>query len=435
MRIYFRRIEIAGLDHVPKTSAVIFVLNHPNALVDPVFLLCLVPRKVCFLAKAPLFRMPVLGYFVRALDALPAYRRQDQGEDVSKNLETFAAARRLLASGATIGICPEGASHDDPSMRPIKTGAARIALGAVSTGEVRDLKIVPAGLYYTSKTTFRSAALLYFGQPIEVTPVEVEPDGDLPRAAVRELSNKIEDAMRAVVLEAQHEEALSTISRAEKIFSAENESDEVESSLAGELQLRKQFVKGYTTLSERAPERLRKLEARITRFEQQLDQAGVDPEDLSPPKSGASVLGKLLTRCLVFLLLLIPSLLGIVTHFPAYRLGGFLSIRISKTEEDVISTAKIISAMLFFPLTWLIVSAVVFEFAGWLAALGTLLVLPLTGYLAMRFLEESDKFLGGLRALAFFLVRRRFFVRLLAERRAIKAEILALGQEASLVSR
>jgi glycerol-3-phosphate O-acyltransferase/dihydroxyacetone phosphate acyltransferase len=435
LRIYFRRIEIAGLENVPQKSPAIFVLNHPNALVDPVFLLCLVPRKVCFLAKAPLFRMPVIGYLVRALDALPAYRHQDQGADVSKNEETFAAARRLLASGATIGICPEGASHDDTSMRPIKTGAARIALGAVSTGEVRDLKIVPAGLYYTSKTTFRSAALLYFGKPIEVTPVALEANGELPRTPVRELSSQIESAMRGVVLEAQHEEALGTISRADKIFSAENVSDEVKPTLASELRLRKQFVKGYTTLSERAPERLRKLEARITRFEQQLDQAGVDPEDLSPPKSGASVLGKLLTRCAIFLLLLGPALFGIVIHFPAYRLGGFLSIRYSKTEEDVISTAKIISAMLFFPLTWLLVSVVVFALTGWLAALGTLIVLPLTGYVAMRFLEESDKFLGGLRALAFFLVRRRFFVRLLAERRAIKTEILSLGEEASLAAR
>ena len=241
--------------------------------------------------------------------------------------------------------------------------------------------------------------------------------------------------MRSVVLEAQHEEALSTISRAEKIFSSENESGEARPSLAIELQLRKQFVKGYVTLSERAPERLQRLEVRISRFEQQLHQAGVDPEDLSPPKSGASVFGKLLTRCLIFLLLLGPAVLGIVTHFPAYRLGGFLSIRFSKTEEDVISTAKIISAMLFFPLTWFVVSAFVFALAGWLVALLALIVLPVTGYLAMRFLEESDKFLGGLRALAFFLVRRRFFVRLLAERRAIKAEILALGEEASLETR
>ena len=157
-RVYFRRVEVAGLENVPRKSPVIFVLNHPNALVDPAFLLCLAPRKVSFLAKAPLFRIPVLGFLVRALDSLPVYRRQDEGEDISRNLETFAAARKLLAKGGTIGICPEGVSHDEPRLRPIKTGAARIALGAVSTGEVTDLKIVPAGLYYTSK---QSSAVRY----------------------------------------------------------------------------------------------------------------------------------------------------------------------------------------------------------------------------------------------------------------------------------
>ncbi|HEX6717103.1 MAG TPA: 1-acyl-sn-glycerol-3-phosphate acyltransferase, partial [Pyrinomonadaceae bacterium] len=62
LRIYFQRIEVTGVEHVPLDTPVIFVLNHPNALVDPVFLLCLAPRPVSFLAKAPLFRMPVIGY-------------------------------------------------------------------------------------------------------------------------------------------------------------------------------------------------------------------------------------------------------------------------------------------------------------------------------------------------------------------------------------
>src|SRR6267142_1724504 len=195
MRIYFRRVEVVGLEHVPLKSPAIFVLNHPNALVDPAFLLCLAPRRVSFLAKSPLFRMPILGYFVRALDCLPVYRHQDEGEDVSKNREMFVAARALLTRGGTIGICPEGVSHDEPRLRPIKTGAARIALAAVSTGEVAELKIVPAGLYYTSKTKFRSAVLLYFGKPLEVKPAEIGADGNPPRAAVRELSNSIECAL------------------------------------------------------------------------------------------------------------------------------------------------------------------------------------------------------------------------------------------------
>src|SRR6266550_5863974 len=315
LRVYFRRIEIIGLEHVPLKSPVIFVLNHPNALVDPVFLFCLAPRRVSFLAKAPLFRMPVLGFFIRALDSLPVYRRTDEGEDVSRNEETFVAARKLLAGGGTIGICPEGVSHSEPRLLPIKTGAARIALGAVSTGEVVDLKIVPAGLYYTSKTQFRSGVLLYFGKPVDVPPISLEVTGNLPRAAVRELSDRIEGALRDVILNAEQEEALQTISRAEKIFSGEAD-NEARESLAQELQLQQRFIKAYTILRERAPERLRRLELRMSRFEQELSQAGVDPDDFSAPPSPVTVLVHILIRIGVFVTLILPATLGVVVHYP-----------------------------------------------------------------------------------------------------------------------
>ncbi len=433
MRVYFRRVEVVGIEKVPRQSPVIFVLNHPNALVDPAFLLSLAPRRVSFLAKSPLFRMPVLGYLVRAMDSLPVYRRQDDGEDVSKNREMFVAARALLARGGTIGICPEGVSHDEPRLRRIKTGAARIALGAVSTGEVADLKIVPAGLYYTSKTKFRSAVLLYFGNPIDVAPVEMEADGNPPRAAVKELSNFIEGALREVMLDAEHEEALQTIRRAERIFSSEP-NEEGSESLAEELQLQQRFVKAYRVLQERAPERLRRLEVRMTRFEAELTQAGVDPEDLSPPKSTLDVFAHLLSRVLLFLVLIAPATLGFLVHYPAYRLGGYLATRISKNDDDVVSTVKILSAMLLFPLTWLLAAAAGYELEGWALALAAITLIPAAGYLAILFFEGFDKFMGGLRALAFFLVRRRFFVRLLAERKAIHSEILTLGEETANLS-
>lgn len=434
MRVYFRRVEVVGLEHVPRKSPVIFVLNHPNALVDPAFLLSLAPRRVSFLAKAPLFRMPVLSFLVRAMDCLPVYRRQDEGEDVAKNQEMFIAARKLLARGGTIGICPEGVSHDEPRLRPIKTGAARIALAAVSTGEVADLKIVPAGLYYTSKTKFRSAVLLYFGKPLEVSPVELEADGNPPRLAVRELSTRIECALREVILDAEHEEALQTITRAERIFSSEAE-EEGSESLADELQLQQRFVKAYQVLREQAPDRLRKLEVRMSRFEEELTQAGVDPDDLSPPTSTLDVFTHLITRVLLFLVLIVPATLGALVHYPAYRLGGYLATRFSKNDDDVISTVKIMSAMLLFPLTWLVAAAAGYQLEGWKFALIAALIIPLAGYVAILFFEGFDKFLGGIRALAFFLVRRRFFVRLLAERKAIRSEILALGKETANLSR
>jgi glycerol-3-phosphate O-acyltransferase / dihydroxyacetone phosphate acyltransferase len=433
LRIYFQRIEVTGREHVPRDTPVIFVLNHPNALVDPVFLLCLAPRRVSFLAKAPLFRMPVIGYLVKALDSLPVYRRQDEGEDVTRNQETFVAARKLLAGGGTIGICPEGVSHDEPGLRPIKTGAARISLAAISTGEVSELKIVPAGLYYTSKTRFRSDALLYFGNPIEVEPVQLEPDGTPPREAVKLLSSKIEKALREVILDAKHEEELQLTSRAERIFSSEPY-DGGGDSLKDELRLQQRFIRAYPILQTRQPERLRKLEMRMTRFEEELQQAGVDPEELSVPGSTLRVFARIIRRSAVFLLMLGPALIGTIAHYPAYKLGGYLATRISRDSDDVTSTAKIISAMLLFPLTWIVIAVLTYLSFGWVAALLALVVIPFCGYAAIVFFEELDKSVAGVRVLTFFLVKRRFFVRLLAERKAIRNEIIALGKETPIAS-
>lgn len=432
LRVYFRRIEVIGLENVPPDSPVIFVLNHPNGLVDPAFLLCLAPRRVAFVAKAPLFRMPVIGYLVRALDSLPAYRRQDEGQDPARNIETFNAARQLLARGVTIGICPEGVSHDEPRLKPLKTGAARIALAAASSGDAIDLKIVPVGLYYTEKTTFRSSALLYFAEGLPVKPVTLEPDGTPPREAVRELSDQIETALREVMLHAEQEEALSLIERAEQIFSAAEvgEHDE-EQRLGRSLELRQRFLAGYAFYRSRAPRRLDAIEARIVRFEYEMKQAGIDPADLSLPETAAHTIFGLLAQVLTCVLLAPLAFFGAIVHYPAYRLAGFLSRRFARHEQDVLSTFKIISAMLLFPLSWIVIAIVSWRLAGWSIGVAALIITPLCGYVAVRFFEEIDRFFGSFVALALFVTRRRSFVRLLAERAAIHREILALGDEAA----
>ena len=122
LRVFFRRVEVVGRERVPRAGACLFVLNHPNALVDPVFLLCFAPRRVSFLAKSPLFRMPVVGTLIRALDSIPVYRKQDEtGDTAALNRKTFGRAAALLRRGGTIAICPEGASHSEPYLLPLKS--------------------------------------------------------------------------------------------------------------------------------------------------------------------------------------------------------------------------------------------------------------------------------------------------------------------------
>ncbi len=79
-----------------------------------------------------------------------------------------------------------------------------------------------------------------------------------------------------------------------------------------------------------------------------------------------------------------------------------MATQIYRDTEDVVSTVKIISAMLLFPLTWIVLAVVTYKFLGLPAALLSLAVMPATGYVAIRFAEELDSFLGGLRALVFF---------------------------------
>jgi ABC-type multidrug transport system fused ATPase/permease subunit len=250
---------------------------------------------------------------------------------------------------------------------------------------------------------------------------------------VRRLSNEIEQALRAVILDARHEEALQTIARAERIFSAEGQNGDNDS-LRDELRLQQRFVKAYAILEGQQPERLRRLEQRMIRFEEELNQAGVDAEELSPPSSTWSVFTSIIKRSLLFLLMLGPAAVGTVAHYPAYRLGGFLATAFSRDSEDVISTIKIISAMLLFPLTWLVLAVLSYSLFGWWAAVLVLLIIPACGYLAIIFFEELDKSIAGIRVLTFFLVRRRFFVRLLAERKAIRNEIISLGKEHPIAS-
>jgi hypothetical protein len=139
---------------------------------------------------------------------------------------------------------------------------------------------------------------------------------------------------------------------------------------------------------------------------------------------------KLVARVAFFLLLLPVALMGAALHYPAYTLAGLLATRFAREYTDVLSTFKIAAALLLFPLTWGALAFVLYRVAGWWGVLAALTCAPLSGRVALRTREEFDRFVAGTRATLFFVRERSFFRRLLEERRAIRREILALGDEA-----
>lgn len=397
---FYRRVEVAGVENIPRDAPVIFAVNHPNGLIDPLFVLAYAPRDVSFLAKAPLFRYPLIGWFARAFDSIPVYRRQDNTS--GSNAETFARAREILARGGGIAIFPEGTTHSDARLRELKTGAARIALGA----SLDELAIVPAGIYYSAKGTFRSDTFVRFGEPIFVRREPPEPDGEPSPAAVERVTKDIERGLADVTLQADSRSAMELVAQAEEIFSDRTD-------VAEEFELRRRFVAGYHYLCEHDPARLQRLESSVRQFVAELGRAKLEPHELVPRFRAWTIARVILQLPL--------AAAGAVLHYPAYRLVGALAKRFSKGEGEVLATMKFVGALLLFPLTWIAWALVAGHFFGWLTALVVLLLVPFLGFEAMRVLETADVLIGRARAL-----RRRD---LRAARKAIREEFIAVADE------
>src|SRR6185369_5042083 len=129
IRVFFRGVEIAGREHLPLGRPMVLVANHVNGLIDPLLLLGALPVHPRLLAKSTLWKNPLVRPFVELAGAIPVYRKQDQ-VDTAQNEETFARSHDLLASGGALALFPEGKSHSEPALQPLKTGLARIVLGA-----------------------------------------------------------------------------------------------------------------------------------------------------------------------------------------------------------------------------------------------------------------------------------------------------------------
>lgn len=433
LRIFFRRLEVAGMEHVPPTGPVLFVLNHPNALVDPLLLMTLAPRPVVFLAKEPLFRMPVIGQVVRAMRSVPVYRRMDGAVDPSRNREMFAHVSRVLDGGGAVALFPEGTSHSDPQLRPFKTGAARIALGAVAEGG--HVHVVPAGLFYTEKATFRSAALLCFGRPIVVTSEHLGVDGEPDESEVRLLTTSLEDAMADVTLQADRHDALALVTRAELILTSGDDADGGRLPLADQFELRQRLVAGYGVLRASQPARLSRLEHLIARFEARLAESGMDAELLGDGTVSLRRVARYAVRMTLYAIVMLPvAAIGIVMHYPAYRLIGPFATTVMRASSDLVATVKILAAALLYPLTWMAVGWISGAAFGARWGLVAAVVAPGAGYVGLRFIERIDRFVGEARGLGLLVLRPSAFRALVAERERIRDEIFALNREGALES-
>ncbi len=195
---FHRSVDVRWRDRLPRDRPVLIVANHGNGFVDPVVVAGVLGRLPRFLAKAALWKVVAARPFLWLAGVLPVYRSAD-GDRSSDNASVFDACHHELAQRATVAIFPEGTTGDRAGLDRVKSGAARIALGALPTAP--DVVIVPIGMAFESTVETRSRAVVMFGEPIEVADFEgvgLDSAGEPDRGDATALTARITEALEAV---------------------------------------------------------------------------------------------------------------------------------------------------------------------------------------------------------------------------------------------
>jgi glycerol-3-phosphate O-acyltransferase / dihydroxyacetone phosphate acyltransferase len=359
----FYRIKVHGPANV--SGAVIYVGNHPNGLVDPALILASVSRQLTFLAKAPLFSMPVLGLVMRSFGALPVYRKHESPGQMGSNDATLDAAANALVGQRAIMLFPEGKSHSEPALAEMKTGAARIAQRVVKQGAA--VQFVPVGLTYEDKNLFRSPVRVEFGQAISVSNVPPSATQEQEVEWVRELTKRIEAGLREVTLNLGEWEELPLLETAEALYAFRRG----DAHAAGNPERLRTFAKGVALLRRENPDQLLALKSELAAFKRRLDLLNADASDLHVRYRPRTVL-KYIARNLLALVFGFPLFaLGMVVFAPPYFVVRAIYAAL-KPELDVEATVKLLTTMVIAPLWW----ALLVVFAGaWFGPIGALLAL------------------------------------------------------------
>ncbi|HEY5610654.1 MAG TPA: 1-acyl-sn-glycerol-3-phosphate acyltransferase [Thermoanaerobaculia bacterium] len=415
------RFEVGGAG-VPPTGPLIIVSNHGNHIADPAAVLIVARRPIRFLGKAPFFENPLTRWFVRGAGAIPVYRRKDDPSRVDRNEETFRIVKDELAKGAAIGIYPEGMSHNEPAILPLRTGTARIALGAARLTDA-PIRIVPIGVFYRHKTRFRSPGMAMVGTPIPWDDLRGRAEDDAD--AVRELTARIEEGLRQATVSLETWEDAQAVDVAESVYAAEFE---LEKDPEQRHERFRQVAGALARLRSKDPDRIEPILESVLRFSKVLGDLRLRPEDLHLAPRPRTVWKWIARRSIFFLLATPVVVVGLILFYLPYLATAWIE-RLLRLSPEVRVTYKIFGGGVIFILWIALLSTLIGLDSRALFGVIAALVLPLFALATLVLVERWRE--AFLEARTYLVLRQRSSLRdrLLERRRAIARELEGLRKE------
>jgi len=177
--LLFFRVKVEGLHHLPMEGRVMICSNHISNL-DPPLIGCILPRRIHFIAKEELFRIPLVSLLLKGLGAFPVKRGEGDRQALKRSIQ-------ILKEEKVFGIFPEGTRSKTGELGKAHQGAALIALKAQAP-------IVPVAIIGPYRL-FRPVRVV-MGKPMDVSAWS---NGKMDRDAAARLTDRIMEEIQQLL--------------------------------------------------------------------------------------------------------------------------------------------------------------------------------------------------------------------------------------------
>ncbi len=425
LKVFFQKIKISASEVLPHRGPMIVVANHPNTFMDPLLVAAHIKAPIYFLANSSIFATPFTRWLFKKLHMVPIQRKIDSNKTNLSNEQIFEKCYDFLANGGTLLIFPEGWSQWGRRLRPLKTGSARIALGAEAQKNFGlGVKIITFGLNYSKPESFRSEVFIKIGKPIELKDYKNLYQKDNFQAA-QQLTETIKTQLEALTITTQNEVEDQLIQHIETLYKRKL-SQEIKLSDQQKEQehlITKGIVDALQHFALHDPERVSRFDKDLQRYLTDLDRLDLNDEVFSKqPKRKKGIFWASVQTALYFILGFVPFLYGLLNNYVPYIIPSQIAYKIVKLSkvEEYIAPVMMLSGIFTFGFFYTLqVGLVHWLFNNFWISIAYFLSLPLSGFFALFYANYLHDTRDNWRLLGLFFKRADLVSNLVNQRKAL----------------
>jgi 1-acyl-sn-glycerol-3-phosphate acyltransferase len=424
VRVFFRSVTVRNNQLIPEKGPLMVLANHPSTFMDPIVIATLLDREVYFLAKGELFKGSFAKWLLPKFNMIPVYRKQDDPSQMGRNEETFIKCYEHLEKGGAILMFPEGVSITERKLKPIKSGAARIVLGAEARNDFKlNVQVLNIGLNYENPHRFNRRLFVNIDNPVAASAFRESYNEDTFKG-VAALSEVIRQRLETLIIGIEDKRIDALVAQIEMLYREKLNADlQIEKGdSSSEFMVTRNIVETVNYFSVTDPQRVETMRQRLENYFERLKKAGISDHHIAGRGSERSFLLGNLKDLLTIILGFPFYVYGLINNFLPFEIPAAAAKKISKSIEFR-GAIGMVGGMFTFLIFYTLQIWLCWKLTHWTAL--TLIYgisLPLSGLFAYWYYHKVKEIRAQWLIMVLFYKRSQLISGLITERENIIAE-------------